>query len=265
MWDHRDMPSTLRIYLPGPEGGMDARSSLGAAARMLKFVHKVEVASGERPVKWLFEKTERGSLVVDAVPDGVAERSVEAVIDGLVEADRREAVPEAWGDRKLVEDAYSLAKTLISEDFSGARFEWLVDGEVVKRAEINGRVRDHLEALVDVKHVSIGSVVGQLGTASLHKKLSATMWTDLSDTAVKLRFDKSMVDAIRKSLGRRVEAQGRITRNWLDQPVDIKLRKLVPLPEIEDLPNLDYYHGRYPDFAGGMDSSEFVRRMRDAS
>jgi len=244
---------------------MDARSSLDAAAKMLRFVHRVEVASGERPVKWLFEDAERGSLVIDAVPDGSAERSIEAVIDGLIEADRREGVPRAWGERKLVEDAYAMAKSLVSDDFSGARFTWIVDGVVVKEAAVTGRVRDHLEALVDVKQVSIGSVVGQLGTASLHKKLSATLWTDLGDAPVKLRFDKTLVDGIRKSLGRRVEAHGRVTRNWLDLPVEIKVRELTPLPELEELPGLDYYHGRYPDFTGGVDPIELVRRMRDAS
>lgn len=74
-------------------------------------------------------------------------------------------------------------------------------------------------------------------------------------------FPDDLVEEVRAALGERVVAAGRVDRNALGQPVDVRLQSLYVLRD-DGAPSVDDLVGIAPGLTGGVDSVEYVAAQR---
>ncbi len=106
------------------------------------------------------------------------------------------------------------------------------------------------------------TIEGMLEALNVHDKYACTVYDLLADQATICYFDPDDFKKAHLALGKRVAVTGLATLNRMDHPVSLKVDELVELRESRDLPQ--FLTGEELDITGGLDSAEYIRRMRDA-
>ena len=76
------------------------------------------------------------------------------------------------------------------------------------------------------------------------------------------QFDHAMLAQVGGCLGVRVEVTGLVRHDWRGRPMRVKVRELRPKPLPGGLPR--FGPGEEIDITRGVESSDYVRRQRDA-
>jgi hypothetical protein len=101
---------------------------------------------------------------------------------------------------------------------------------------------------------------GTLEAISVHGKYTFEIYDVLTGFGVKCEFDEGLFDAAVSALRHRVAVTGVAKFNRTGRPMSMKVESMVRLRKPEELPK--FREGI--DITGGIDSAEYVRRMRDA-
>jgi hypothetical protein len=268
----------LRATLPGTAGTADARRALAVLDRFLSLVGQLEdVALNKRATRadersvWGLTDVRMGSLTVTIAPNeprrGATTRTLSDVatwvVEGLSEAEERDGLPAHW-DRHCGESALNLAQLLGYLPATGLVLQLLANGEVVQEVTVTRRTEEHLRVGLSVRHQSIGSAIGRLDSVGLHDRREAGLWLETTGERVTVYFAKDQIEVIRKSLGRRVEVAGRLTRDVDGKLLTIQMRTLEILREQEG-PDLTDLVGLDPGMTGGASPSAYLRELRGAS
>ncbi|HEY9414418.1 MAG TPA: hypothetical protein VIQ30_06655 [Pseudonocardia sp.] len=277
LWQSGRMSTELRVTLPGPEGSADARRALAILQKLVALLSHVEDAAMKRRTPkaddrsvWGFTSLGLGSTVCTlegnrprggATVDTLA-NVAEWTVDGFAAAERRAELPRHWSGRAGSVGA-DLGQMLGREAAKGMILELLRNKHPVRKVIVTRSSGEHLRSALSTHRRSIGSVIGRLDTVTLHGKYEAGVWSELGGERAAIQFDADQVDQIRAAWGKRVEVAGVIIRDAEDKPLTVRMRSLEVLRD--DGPPLAGLVGFDPDFTGGMDPGDYLRKLRDAS
>jgi hypothetical protein len=118
-----------------------------------------------------------------------------------------------------------------------------------------------IRRIVTPRYTSIGSVTGSLDTIGRRGGTYATIYDEVHGLAVRCKFDEDLLPQVKEAFGRRVIARGVVHYSDETGVSRVTLHELEILPE--RLPSVAEMYGAFPNFTGGLDSVEYVRRLRD--
>ncbi|MFD2417846.1 hypothetical protein [Amycolatopsis pigmentata] len=233
----------LDVYVHGEIDTMDASRVLAGLHHLVDLVK----ALGGGPVQ--FTHLREGSVDTGLRPlrsSDDTDAAFRRVLTGLREAERVPSVPNGWGD-SAVQDGRGVSDNLGT--FTDAGVELILrDGAlVVDRVRVTNAARDHLKQATESRRIAIGSVIGRLDSLSLHDRREARLWPDGGGSSVTIRFSQAQVDEVRQEVGRRVEARGKLVRDYRGRPVSVELRVLTRLKTRDESPRLGTGAGVAPD------------------
>ncbi len=273
------MSRKVCVTLPGPEGSGDARATLRILERFLALLGHLEdnevrkrATRAEDRSTWGITAIELGSLKTTLEPNRVRrgatvatlDRVASTAVDGFAEAEEREGLPRGW-DGRTAEAGADLARMLGLLNTDGMILELIDGNRVIRNVTVTRHAAEHLGVALQERRHSIGSLIGRLDTISVHQRLNAGLWHERTGERVTVTFDPPQTDEITAALGKRVELAGRITRTLDDRLVDIRMRSVEILPDLNDGPQLTGLVGLDPNFTGGMDPADYLREIRSAS
>jgi len=191
------------------------------------------------------------------LPPAVGRRIVAACAGGFDELEREAILPPHFNEEALLA-ADRLMKVAQKE---GAK---LAVG-AGRRPEVTPTTRavEHIRQVVDKArmYIDYGTIEGSLDEISVRGGLHFAVWEALTNHRIECAATPERLEEAKALLGRRVAVSGRVRyRNRKPTSIRVEaiktLREASELPQLEDMPAID--------ITGGLNSEEYVRRMRDA-
>jgi hypothetical protein len=268
----------LGVTLRGPTGRMSARRVLEDLQQILNLVGELEDAQLGRYAQprdrstWSFSRLGVGSVeavLAPAEPRGRAtwadlKHVVFRVVEGYDEAERREVLPDGW-TAEAAKPASALARGLGTTTGTGMRLRLLVDGNPVREVEVTRRAGLHLDAAVDVRRESVGSIVGTVGSITVKGRNIAGLWPDRGGPRVPLWFTDEQTSMMRDAFASRVQVSGLVRRNIAGQAVGVTVRRLERLPSHGAGKPLTGLVGLAPSLTGDRSTQAFLDEIRGTS
>jgi len=127
-------------------------------------------------------------------------------------------------------------------------------------------LRARVDRLLPREHEELGTVVGTLETLSKHEGATFRIWDVLTKAGVLCVIPPEMLPQAHEAFGKRVAVRGRIRYRADGKPKRITVysaQDLRPLREQSELPQARDLEAI--NITDGVDPSEYVRRLRDAS
>jgi hypothetical protein len=270
------MDTELRVTLPGAVGSDDARRSLRVVQRILDLLGNLEDARLADPdhtqdhTVWAFTAVSLSSFTATLAPNipkpgattDLLTEVMSSFVDGFDEAERAVGVPERWSREAALTGA-DLAQLLGYGSSEGVKLELLRDGAPVRDVLVTRVSAEHLRSGMQVRRASIGALTGRLDSVQGHRELSATLWPDGAGPSVRIRFVQSQEELIRSAWRRRVMVRGRIERDVLARPIQMRMQSLEILSDYA--PPLSALVGIDPLMTGGLDPHDYLGEIRGAS
>ncbi|WP_409186738.1 hypothetical protein F9C11_21855 [Amycolatopsis sp. VS8301801F10] len=232
----------LEIYVHGRIDTMDATRVLTGLQHMADLIS----ALGGGPVR--FSRLQDGSIDTALRPmqhPKTTDAAFRQVLAGLRTAQEAPAIPAGWDDTAL--KAGQEATGLLCAFTDDGMDLTLRDGDtILDKLRVTTASRDHLKEAVAPRRASIGSVVGRLDSLSVHTRSEARLWPDRGGRAVVVRFADTQLDTVRSLIGCRVEARGKLVRDFRGRPVSLQLRAITRLATWEESPRLGSAAGVAP-------------------
>jgi len=126
-----------------------------------------------------------------------------------------------------------------------------------KESLISESTLSHVQQLIGVKYVIIGSVVGDLDAITVHKANEFRIWDENTGKPVRCFFSSDQEDMVKDLLRRRVLVRGDLSVNNLGQPISIQVETIDQATET--LPTISQMSGLISDFTGGKSLAEYMR------
>jgi len=259
--------ATLRFQLEGEPHGITVDAFVGAVTDWFKVLTDIDTAiSGQSggSLQWVVANLATGSLVLDAesrskLPDRNYDTEVvRAAIAGLRRLEQEGLTPP-YLSPKGIRSARQLLKLIGTQGIEGIRISNHTDS-----VELTAKAATSVSELLPVRYSLVGSVEGRLEGISIHEKEPrCIVYRDSTNQAVTCLFRRDMLNEVKEGLGRRVVVIGVVDMNGRHEPVTVHLDRLRILGSEEELPGIGDIGGSDPNFTGGMESSAYVRSMRD--
>jgi hypothetical protein len=266
------MSQKITILVEGRDGGVPAERFAEAVTRWLSIVSKIESKNsedGKSGIHWHIIRATTNSpltLTLEAQVPGKRRDTSKAVVKSYMRGMRKlesgSGVPSDFGDDTLKE-ARALLGLL---DRGVSRIEFAAPGE----EKITPTLRS--AAMIDeffgrraAYHLADTTVEGSLETVTIHGGEAFDIFDQLTGTRVRCVLPEGKLNEAVGALGKRVGVSGRAKFSDKGRPISIEVDSIRVLRDKVDLPSAsDFEGGGRLDITGGMDSVEFVRRLRDA-
>ena len=239
----------LDVYVHGDFNTMDAARVLTGLNHLVGLVR----ALGGPQLQ--FTRLAEGSVAtgfaalgsVDAIDNTEIDRTFRRLVRDLNSVEDQPEVPARWTD-KAIEECRNASKNLGALSDRGVDI-CVLDGEqVIEAVTMTGATGRNLVEATRAKRTSIGSVVGRLDSLNVHgSRHEARLWPDRGGKAVVVHFPDSLVDQVRDEVGRRVEARGRLVRDYRGQPITLQLKTIKRLRTRDESPRLATGAGIAPE------------------
>lgn len=195
------------------------------------------------------------------VPESLSFKRLQRVTIHGFDSLQNKMRPRDWND-KAMQYGRKLGELIDHKTVTGIA---LYNGDF--RTEVTTMVIPAVDDfLVPVYKTSQGSIDGHLDMINAHKGVKLGIYRSLDDSFVRANFEgvdaKELLETAKNLLGKRVLAIGRIKWNKKGIPTEILVSSVKEY--MEGVPGksiLDMY-GSDPDFTGGVDPAEFLRRQR---
>ncbi len=179
---------------------------------------------------------------------------VEAYMEGIAGLETKEAIPELWRP----EDALKAKAIAASRNRSDVG--WIAYRANGNRAEPTQRLAAHVDAVLREAEDK-GVFEGRLEVLSVHEGRSFNIYDDLTGRRVECRFKPDQLERAKQALDHRVSIYG---TGRYDQAGQIKSVAVETIDLLPDAPQLADIGDAPPiDITGGVESSEYVRGLRD--
>ncbi|WP_284746462.1 hypothetical protein [Amycolatopsis sp. RTGN1] len=224
----------LAIYVHGHTNDMDAAQVLTGLHQVAELIK----ALGGGAVH--FAHLRDGS--VDAAfrpmqePD-TTDAAFRRLVAGLRIAENGAEIPDGWNDT-AIQAGRDAAAHLGGFDAEGTELTLRDGDKIVDRVRITLVTRDHLREAGSLRRTSIGSVIGHLDSLNVHERYEARIWPERGGKSVVIRFTAAQLDNVRSLIGRRVEARGKLIRDYRGRPLSLQLRAITRLPTRDESPRL---------------------------
>ena len=258
--------NTLTIRIAGKDDNVSFAAFVRVQRETLQILRDLdaEMSGGQKPLRWDVVDVSLNSPLTVTISghsiDGPGLYSTEiasAYVDGMQQLEHAPELP-----RHFPVDTLERAKRLVSVKNDGvASLVYSTPG----RPPVEPT--QHLAANVDyiLKHkfyLSDTTLEGMLEVVDIHGEYEFAIYDLLNGQKIKCRFEKEMLEEVVSLLRSRVAVAGEAKFSRTGRAVSIKVRSIKRLRSAAELPQ--FRVGEEIDLTGGMDSAEFVRRMRDA-
>ena len=109
-------------------------------------------------------------------------------------------------------------------------------------------------------HFEVGAIEGTIENLIGHNELYFSLYDVLTKERVRCNFDARLQEHVRAAWQSRVVVEGRIKHGPDGVPKSMEVSRIVERPSMEGLPQFKDFS---VDITGGIESSEFVRGLRD--
>jgi hypothetical protein len=127
--------------------------------------------------------------------------------------------------------------------------------------KIHSLTKTGLQAVVDrPDYFEYGEIDGTVENLIAHNQLYFSLYDSLNGVRVRCNITPDLKETVASNWTKRVIVTGRIKYGPHGNPMEIKVESLAPKPGRESLPQ---FKGVYIDITGGVESSSFIRGLRD--
>ena len=261
----------LTILVEGRDGGAPAERLVDVLDKALAVLRNIDAQSsedGKSGIHWNFIKATTNSpltLTLEAhVPAKRRDTSravVKSYMRGMRKLESGKGVPGDFGDETLKEARAMLG--LLERGVS--RMEFSEPGEdTVVPTPRSAALIDEFFGRRAAYHLADTTVEGSLETVTIHGGEAFDVFDQLNGTRVRCILPDGHISEPVNALGKRVAVSGRAKFSDKGRPISIEVESIRVLRDKKDLPSASDFEGEGKlDITGGMDSEEFVRRLRD--
>lgn len=259
--------ANLHFKLEGEPGSITVDAFIAAVTDWFKVLNDVDSAISGQPkgsLEWVVTDLSTGSLTLDAeshsrLPDrNYAPDVLGAAISGMRRIEYEGLTPPYLSPRGI-RTARRLLKVIGTGGVSSISI-----ANHAESVELTARAVTNVDDLLPIRYTVIGSVEGKLEAISIHEREPrCIVYHDRTHQAVTCVFPIDMLADVKEGLGKRVIALGAVDMNGRHEPVRVHLERLRPLRSEQDLPSIADIGGSDPRFTGGLESSAYIRSMRD--
>lgn len=257
--------NTLKIKVEGADERIALSSLLRVLRETLDILRTVDEQISEEKrhtLKWEITNVSLNSpftmtIVGRPVTENYSEGVATAYLDGMASLESGATTPRHFND-----DAITRAKSLVAARNNGvASVVYSSPGH--KPVEPTQRVAANADAIFKIEYrYEHGSLSGMLKAIDIHGRFVFAIYDILTGRRTRCHFTEELFEEAQASLRHRVIVSGRIRYNRQGHAISMRADKLYRMRPAERLPQ--FRAGEEIDITGGMDSVEFIRRMRDA-
>lgn len=266
------MGQPFTITVQGRDGGVPVERLLEALAKTVGILRNLDAKNsedGKAGIHWHITKATTNSPLTLTLTPRVAPRRRDnsrevgrAFLRGMRKLESGKGVPSDFG-----EDALKEARTLLALlDRGVSRLEFSAPGEEPVAPTLrSAAVIDEFLGMRSAYHLTDTTIEGSLETVTIHGGEAFDVFDQLTGTRVRCILPDGQLHTVVAALGKRVAVTGRAQFSSKGRPVLIEVESIRLMREKAGLPRASDFEGEGRlDITGGTDSSEFVRRMRDA-
>jgi len=267
------MSGSLKIKIDDQQSDVDAEAFLNifsSTLRTLKAISKKVATVGKEKIRWrISEATKSSPLSATLVGEPEipnrphdTEMVMDAFVGGLKHLEAADTCPPMFDEQTLGfvrQFAQSKARGISYVEFSANGMTATATKEVAHNAvnairrlqQKSGQYRDY------------GSVEGKLATLNSRQGKQFVVDDVLTGESITCYFSSAEVESVaRKAWDHRVCAVGELRIDkQTGNPTSVKVDEIQILRDQKDIPQLDDIEGI--DITGGMESSDYVRKLRD--
>ena len=261
--------ASIQLKIEGEKGKISLHSLITGLLCQLEILHDLDVAvSGDTKgsLDWVVTDLHLSSLSVVVESQSKIENKnagpkvVDLCVTGMRQLEEEGVTPPYFPESSL-----KLAKRLVGMIGKNGVTGIVVSSPTAPThaATLSPKAAVHIDELLPTKYSALGSIEGRMEMISLHKIPKFVVYHARTQRAVACKFDKAQLNMIKDILGTRVNVYGTIFYNTKGEPlrvediVDIRLLK-----EKHELATIKELHGIDPDYTGGLDSVEYLKRVR---
>jgi len=261
--------ASIKLKIEGERGKISLHSLIIGLQCQLGILKDLDVAvSGEinGSLDWVVTDLQLSSLAVVVESQSKIENKnagpkvVNLCVTGMKQLEEEGVTPPYFPEHSL-----KLSKKLVGMIGKNGATGIEISSPIIPThiATLSPKAAVNIDELLPTKYSSLGSVEGKIETLSIHKTTKFVVYHAITQRAIACKFDQNQLEQIKNILGRRVNVYGTISYNAKGEPlrvediIDIRLLK-----EEHELPTIKDIYGIDPDFTGGLDSVEYLRRLR---
>lgn len=118
----------------------------------------------------------------------------------------------------------------------------------------------------EIESHAVGSVAGFVDALNVHRNQVFFLYPPVQPGRVTCSFDQPLLDTVRQSIKRYVTVTGLLEYTEGSAfPHRVTVESVEVHPPEDELPSLDSLFGIVPDLTGGVESVEYLRRLRAAA
>lgn len=199
------------------------------------------------------------TLSEDSTDVDDAHEAVRLYIEGIraLETDEPPTEPPAFFEDKTLNSVHKLVSVLRRDTGS-----LVFSSPDIKPVSATLRVAVSIEELIGAKFKATGALEGVLETLTVRKKINFKLHDPLTNYRTTCYISPEKLDEAKAAFPHRVAVYGAIRYAKSGKPLSIDVQRIRRLRLRSDLPQASDI-GRI-DLTGGTDSSEHIRRLRDA-
>lgn len=266
------MPQHLTISVEGHDGGIPVDRLLELLTKTLAVLRDIDLENGEDgkiSLRWDVSKaTTNSPIELTFSPQALPHRRdtsravVKSYMRGMRKIESGQGVPSDFGDDGLKEARGIVG--LLERGLSRIAFGSEGEEPVVPTLR-SAALIDEFFGKRSTYHLTDTTIEGSLETVTIHGGDAFDVFDQLTGARVRCTLaDGKIQDAV-QALGKRVAVSGRTKFSDKGRPLSIEVESIRVLREKTGLPKASDFEGAGKlDITGGMDSAEFVRRLRDA-
>lgn len=257
---------------PSESGAVSLRLFMLSVDRVRRFVHAVDYAvCGDPNRRWVLVglHSSAPTLTIAPPPGRDPQASLEAIAGGLLALTKYQALepPPHFTEEALdgLRDMRPLfgAKHGRQRTDSIRQIDFALNGSDM--TTVDAGIEASIDRVLRGSYSALGSIEGRMERINLRGRPFFTIWDRVSDAPVKCFFPRqpAWVEKVRDLLDKRVLVQGTVYyfRNGL--PRYVLAHEVMDRTPRADLPVAHF--GCIPNFTGGMETEEYLRRLREGT
>ncbi len=258
--------NVLTVRLTGKDDDLSLPAFLNVMRDSLNILRDIDAhlsATGRNTLKWTITDVHMSSplsITVTGVPikaDQYNGKVVALYLDDLDKLERGQQPSQHFSERCLEK-----AKRLSAQLNNGVS-SVVFSGPPAKPVTPTQHLAANVDALLKKRYrYESTAMEGRLEALNVHGALTFHIYDVLTDAKTVCVFKEELYAGAYAALRHRVAVTGRAKYNRAGQAVSIEVESLRQLRTSPELPK--FRDGEAIDITGGMDSAEYVRRIRDA-
>ena len=214
--------------------------------------------SGSLNLMWSIADLSSASASLETIPylrgedeTDNRERIVSVFVQGMEKIADRPIRPDYFSDEALIK-AKHLAG-LLDGNVDRIAVRGTIRGKLSDQIPITQKIAAHVDELIGVRRVSLGSVEGKLELISIHGGPYFNIYDQLTGRRVKCACDREVLNKLtdHRNLGKRILVYGEIREDARGRADSIKMETYRFLRERDELPQVDDIRGIFAKYPSG--------------